>query len=105
MSLKTIECDCKDLQCFCGLPLFMMDHLQLPCCGEAKYHVLCISNQTKCFKCNKEFDKFIKRHIQNAEAIVLQKLQKEEKFELKRLQAREQLQRLINSTIFVKYFT
>ena len=105
MSVKRIECDCKELQCFGGLPLFMMDHIQLPCCDEGKYHVLCISNQTNCLKCKEEFNKHIKKFIQNTEAIIMNKFQKEQNNELKRSKTRKQLQRLINNVILVKYFT
>ena len=105
MSLKRSECDCKELKCFCGLPLFMMDHLQLPCCDKGKYHVLCISKRTNCVECNEEFSKHIKMFINNAHAMVMQKFKKEQKNELKRKKTRKECQKLIKDTIFVKYFT
>ena len=104
MSAKKIECNCKEVQCSCGLPLFMMDHLQLPCCNEAKYHVLCISNHTKCLKCKKDFNEHVILFVQNAQAIIMQKFRKEQSNELKRLKARKKLQLSIIDKIFVKYF-
>ena len=97
------KCYCKESRCICQLPLFAMDHLELPCCTEAKYHVLCISKHSKCLKCKKEFNEQIKLFIKNAEALMIQKFDKEKIVESKRSKARKQLQKTINDVIFVKY--
>ena len=63
MSFHRVSCHCKLEKCFCGIPLAFMPHLQLPCCDGARFHVLCIENKNKCFKCHQEFDQNIKDYI------------------------------------------
>lgn len=103
MSVTKDHCDCKELKCFCGLPLYAMDHLQLPCCVEGKYHVLCIQNQQQCPKCKQIFYEDIKEVIENAEIIVMKKYSMEQKLESRREKARKQLQESIDNLILRKF--
>ena len=103
MYARRTKCHCKESRCICQLPLSTMDHLELPCCTEAKYHVLCISKHRKCLKCKKEFNEQIKMFIKSAEALMIQKVEKEKKIESKRSKERKQLQKTINDVILPKY--
>ena len=57
---------CSTKQCYCKLPLKMMDHIQLPCCNDSIHHVICMINKVSCPNCKKKFNKQILDYICNA---------------------------------------
>ena len=70
---------CINSRCFCDLPIYLMDHIQLPCCNKSLHHVDCISNKQKCPNCEIEFNQEVKTYIKNVKSMVYEKLKELEK--------------------------
>ena len=65
---------CITSRCYCSLPIYLMHHIQLPCCNEALHHVICISKKSKCPNCERKFTQEINTYIQNVKCIISEKL-------------------------------
>lgn len=63
--------DCMKSECICKLPIFIWDHIQLSCCSKSLYHVVCITGQSKCIYCKKEFNQKMMKAIKKAENKIL----------------------------------
>ena len=83
---------CINARCYCGLPIFLMDHIQLPCCNKALHHVSCISKKSKCPNCDTKFDVETKTCIKNVESTVFEKLKEIEKRKQKQNSLRKHIQ-------------
>ena len=69
--------NCRTGLCVCKLPIFALDHIELKCCRNSSYHLICIMNQSKCFNCKKEFNSQIIKAIKKAESNLLENCKKE----------------------------
>lgn len=86
---------CFKNDCFCGLPIILMEHVQLPCCNDSIHHVNCIMNESSCPNCKRKFDKQTLNYIQNVNEKVIQK-QIKQQIEKK---AREPKQKMLRKQI------
>ena len=68
--------NCRRTVCVCKLPIFALDHIELKCCSNSLYHLICIMDQSKCFNCQKEFNPQIIKAIKKAESNLLENYQK-----------------------------
>ena len=90
---------CLVARCYCNLPLFVMDHVQLPCCNEAVHHVLCICEKSICPDCRKLFSGQTKKYIKNLKNRILLDLQKKENREQKQRIFRKHIEKEVKKII------
>jgi len=77
-----------------------MDHIQIDCeCGSSLYHIFCISQLTKCYKCKAAFSTKIIQQIKDATEKVLLNHQKQRKKENKQIIVRKDIQKNITEII------
>ena len=102
MCFKT-KCNeqCFKLKCSCKLPIISLQHIQIKCsCGTSSlYHVLCISDATKCIHCNKSFSIEIMFQIKTIKKQIIEDIQKHKLRQRKQTFFRKQLQQKITQQV------
>lgn len=82
---------CINSHCCCNLPIYLMYHIQLPCCKDSLHHIDCIVNKSKCPNCKIKFEQDTKTYINNVKTVVYEKL--------KEIETRKQKQNLLRKNI------
>ena len=74
-----------------------MDHMEISCtCGTLSlYHILCISETTKCINCNAHLNAEMMLQVKDAKQTILLKYKKEKLREKKQVELRKQIQNKI----------
>ena len=93
--------DCMKSACICELPIFIMDHIQLMCCNKS-YHVLCIADKTTCLNCKQEFDHQTIKAIKHTERKILEKYQKQQLGEKKRILLRKDINKQVYEILLLR---
>ena len=97
--------ECFESICFCKLPILSLDHIEINCkCGRMSlYHILCISDTTRCSDCNAFISKEMMLQIKDAKQKITINYKKEKLRENKQRIVRKQIQKIITQKVLPSF--